>query len=105
MSYLSLFVTVLQVEFDITIKYTCKILHQVPKAQAEPICTDCKKFMNDIKNQVTSAATEKEIEQMLEKNLCAMMGPLAEECKSLVEAYVPELMELLTGEFVSGVML
>jgi len=80
------------------------ILHRVPiikvpQIQAEPICTDCKKFMGDIKNMVTGKETEQQIEQLLEQNLCARLGALQDECKTLVEAYVPEIMNLLSSQF------
>lgn len=72
---------------------------KIPEAQIEPICSDCKKFMQDIKDMVTSKTTEQEIVQLLETNLCSALGSFEDECKALVQAYVPELMELLTSDF------
>lgn len=69
-----------------------------PKVAAEPVCTDCKKFLQDIKDITTSAQTEKEVEDYIEENLCAMMGDLADYCNQVVEAYIPEIMELLASE-------
>lgn len=71
----------------------------VPQGKAEPICTDCKKFMQDIKTMATSQASEKQIETMIEQQLCSQLGSFASECNQLVEMYVPEIMQLLTAEF------
>ncbi|KAK2154404.1 hypothetical protein LSH36_269g05058 [Paralvinella palmiformis] len=43
-------------------------LIKVPSWQADPICADCKKLMQDIKNDFVKS--EKQIEQLLEDNLC-----------------------------------
>lgn len=71
---------------------------KIPALKLEPICTDCKKFMTDIKDLVTSKTTEQELEQMIEQQLCSQLGQFENECKALVEAYVPELLELLVNE-------
>ena len=43
---------------------------------AEPVCTDCKKFMTDIKALVTDKTTQKEFEQMVDDQVCSQMGEL-----------------------------
>lgn len=82
------------------------VIHRVPLVKTPlvtltdvPICADCKKFMGDIQSMVTSATTEQQVEDYLEQNLCAQLGSMADECKALVEMYVPTVMDLLKQEF------
>lgn len=62
------------------------------------VCVDCKKLMDDLKAQITSKTTEKQVEDMLEQELCAQLGPLEADCKQLVEAYVPQIFDMLASE-------
>lgn len=67
--------------------------------QSEPICTDCQKFFNDIKNLVLANATEQEIETLIDQTLCSYLGSYETMCKDLVKQYLPEIMQLLSSEF------
>jgi len=62
------------------------------------ICVDCKQLVTDLKAQFTSATTEKEVEDLLKQQLCSQLGPLADECNQLVEAYVPQIFDMLATQ-------
>jgi len=65
-------------------------------AGAEPICTDCKKFFGDIRDMITSNSTRSQLEQLFDSTVCAILGPLKNECKDLVHQFVPEVLQLLS---------
>jgi hypothetical protein len=56
----------------------------------EPICTDCKKFFGDLKDLITSATTEKELEKMIEDELCSQLGEY-EDMVSFTKLYIVNL--------------
>lgn len=66
---------------------------------AEPICDDCKKFFNDVKDMITSNKTEAEIEQMINEELCAQLGSLENECKALVHQFLPEVLKMISSYY------
>lgn len=65
----------------------------------EPICSDCKKFFNDIKEQITSNKTVTDVEQLLDQTVCRVLGPLRKECNSLVHEFLPDLLKLLASYY------
>ncbi|ELU16785.1 hypothetical protein CAPTEDRAFT_225175 [Capitella teleta] len=71
----------------------------VSPVNVEPLCTDCKKFFEDIKAYITSASTEKEIEEMIDDQLCTNLGGLEDECKQLVKTFLPEILQALAGAY------
>jgi saposin len=79
-------------------KYTAPQL-AVDPVKVEPLCTDCKKFFNDIKDYVKSAQTEKEIEQMIDDQICTNLGSLEDECKELVNTFLPEIIDAIVSAY------
>jgi saposin len=55
------------------------------------ICNDCKKFMSDIRNWLTSKEYEQQVEQVIDDAVCSFLGPLEKECKELVHEFLPQL--------------
>ena len=56
--------------------------------------------MQDIKNDFVKS--EKQIEQLLEDNLCKKLQVLTDECDNLVKKYLPQIMDMIASQFVSG---
>lgn len=66
---------------------------------SEPICTDCKKFFNDIKQMITANKTEEEVKELIDNMICSLLGSVEDECKSLVDTYLPEIMEFFSSYY------
>lgn len=71
----------------------------IDPVKVEPLCTDCKKFFHDIKDYILSAKTEKEIEQMIDDQICTNLGSLEDECKELVNTFLPEILDALASAY------
>jgi len=69
-----------------------------PMPKIEPACTDCKKFMGDIKALITDKSTEKEFVELLEQQLCSQLGDLQSMCNTVVEQFAPEIFQMLSQE-------
>lgn len=76
-----------------------KMVPMLTMNEAEPICDDCKKFFNDIKQMITSNKTESEVEQMIDQAICSQLGSFENECKNLVHDYLPELLEMIAAYY------
>lgn len=62
----------------------------------EPLCGDCKKFFKDIQDMIIANKTESQVEQLIYQEVCAQLGSLENECKTLVHEFLPEIMDILS---------
>lgn len=66
---------------------------------AEPICSDCKKFFSDIKDMITSNKTVDDLEHLIDQAVCRLLGPMRGECNSLVHEFLPDLLKQLASYY------
>jgi saposin len=68
------------------------IIQQSAGVAESEICNDCKKFMSDIRNWLTSKEYEEKVEKMIDDAVCSLFGALESECKALVHEFLPQLL-------------
>lgn len=69
----------------------------VPQVSMD-LCTDCEAFFASVKIILSSPTAEKELEDLLENEVCSQLGGLTDTCKQLVEAYIPQLVQALESD-------
>lgn len=72
------------------------VLHHVPlqkdvSVHDTEICTDCKKFMSDIRKWLLSPEYEAQVEKLIDENVCVFLGAFESQCKMLVHDFLPQI--------------
>jgi len=63
-----------------------------------PLCDKCTKFMMEVKSKLSDTTTEKEVQDLIETDLCSKAGQYEAVCKLAVETYLPQLMQMLSSD-------
>jgi hypothetical protein len=65
----------------------------------DPICDSCKAFFNEIQQLILTNGTEAALELLIDAQLCAKLGILEFDCKTLVSSKLPTLLTSLAAVF------
>jgi len=67
-------------------------------AAKDALCDECQVFMMEVKTKLSEPAMEKEVQELIETQLCAQAGQYEEMCKIAVETYLPQIMQMLSSD-------
>eukprot|EP00918_Siedleckia_nematoides_P099386 GHVU01217426.1.p1 GENE.GHVU01217426.1~~GHVU01217426.1.p1 ORF type:complete len:609 (-),score=77.43 GHVU01217426.1:599-2425(-) len=79
-------------------KLTQYPVHRMAEASSNLTCTECKAFIGEVKQVIGDKTYQTAIQNFLKDTLCPELKSEADICKSLVDAYLPEIFQLLENE-------